>query len=139
MVEWLFRRNESYIMSRDEIKKLGKQISKTDPGRLNAYLDLFDKILLYNLAANMLPPNAIDEIIKKWEENIRISINSESTMRTDFLESSIEGRLAKKSNQPDGEQLRLNFLETLDVARNILLRNLKHEKDGFDYQDPNFS
>jgi len=115
--------------------EIQKKIAASDPDRLNGYMDMFDRLLLYNLAVGTMPPETLDELIEKWEQTVKSVIDSESTLRTKFLESTPQGRLAKKHKQPDGEDLRLLFLATLDTAKQIVTRNLqRNEEDGeFEY------
>jgi len=111
--------------------KIKKKLASADPDRLNVYIDLFDRLLLYNLAANSIPPEALEEMIKKWEQTVKLTINEEVQLRTDWLESTPQGRLAKKKKQPDGEAWRLLFLQTLDVAKEIVTKNLQTSEDDF--------
>lgn len=109
--------------------KLKQRIAESDPERLNGYIEMFDRLLLYNMAAFMLPPEALDGLLDKWEETIKATINTESCMRTHFLESTPQGRAAKRQKQPDGEDLRLSFSKTLDTAKMILTQNLQNNDD----------
>lgn len=110
-----------------------KRISEADPDRLNGYIDMFDRLLLYNLAVGTMPPEVIDEMIEKWEQTLKSTIDTEAKHRTHFLESTPQGRLAKKQQQPDGEDIRLLFLETLDTAKQIVTRNLQRNEDNIDF------
>ena len=96
---------------------LQKKINNADPERLSAYIGMFDKFLLYTFAANALPREVINDLLKNWETNVKKTIDQESSLRTEFLESTLQGRLAKKQKQPDGEAMRLHFLETLNTAK----------------------
>jgi len=111
-----------------------KKISETDPERLNGYIEMFDRLLLYNLAVGVLPPETISELIEKWEQTVKITIDAESQHRTHFLESTPQGRLARKQQQPDGEDMRLLFLYTLDTAKQIVARNLQQKEDDTDFE-----
>jgi len=114
-------------------KKLSDQlklkIAESDPERLNGYIEMFDRLLLYNIAASMLPPDAVNEMIEKWEDTVKSAIDMESCMRTHFLESTPQGRIAKQQKQPDGEDLRLLSAKTLDAAKMILIQNLQPRED----------
>lgn len=112
-----------------------KKIADADPERLNCYIDIFDRLLLYSLAANAMPPEIIDDLIEKWAQTIKTSINTEAVARTHFLESTPQGRVAKKQQQPDGEALRLLFLDTLDTAKEIVTRNLQRNDDNLEFED----
>lgn len=119
---------------KDFSNEIRKSISSADPERLSGYMDMFDRLLLYNLAVGTMPSEILDELIEKWEQTIKSTIDTESTHRTRFLESTPQGRLAKKHNQPDGEDLRLLFLSTLNTAKQIVSRNLqRNEEDDFEH------
>ena len=111
-----------------------KRIAEADSERLSGYIDMFDRLLLYNLAAGSMPPEIIDELIIKWAQTIKTTINTEVVARTHFLESTPQGRLAKKQQQPDGEDLRLLFLDTLDTAKAIVARNLQRNDDDIEFE-----
>lgn len=115
------------------IPNMQKKVSEADPERLKGYIDMFDRLLLYNLAVGSMPGEIIDEMIKKWEQTIKSTINIESKHRTHFLESTPQGRVAKKQQQPDGEDIRLLFLDTLDTAKQIVSRNLQRNEDDDSY------
>lgn len=114
--------------------EMHKKISEADPERLNGYIDMFDRLLLYNLAVGTLPPEILDEMIKKWAHTIKSTINIEAVHRTHFLESTPQGRVAKKQKQADGENLRLLFLDTLSTAKQIVTRNLQRNEDDTDFE-----
>lgn len=124
----------------DFSKKLKKQIADSDPERLTGYIDSFDRLLLYTIASGSIPPDIMFEIVSKWERGIKMSIDMESQLRTNYLESTPQGRLAKKQKEPDGEDLRLLFSNTLTTAKEIVTRNLevqenKNGHEGFDSSD----
>ena len=112
-------------------KDFQDRISAADPARLNCYIDMFDRFLLYSLVSNVMPEEAIQEIIQSWERTIKDTIDSECSMRTNFLESTLQGRLCKKHHQPDGEAIRLSALEGFNVAKEIVQSNLKKRNTGF--------
>jgi len=117
-------------------KNIHKRISEADPERLSGYIDMFDRLLLYNLAVGSIPPEIIDEMIERWAQTIKTIINTEAMHRTHFLESTPQGRLAKKQKQPDGEDLRLLFMNTLATAKQIVSRNLqRNNEDDTDFED----
>ena len=111
-----------------------KRISEADPERLNGYIGMFDRLLLYNLAVGSVSPEILDEMIKKWAQTIKTTIDTEAQHRTHFLESPPQGRLAKKQDQPDGEALRLLFLETLSTAKQIVSHNLQRNEDNIGFE-----
>lgn len=120
-------------------KSMHKKISEADPERLNGYIGMFDRLLLYNLAVGSMPAEILDEMIEKWAQTIKSTIDTEAQHRTHFLESTPQGRLAKKQDQPDGESLRLLFLDTLSTAKQIVVRNLQRNEDDIDFEsDPEF-
>lgn len=111
------------------------QIARSDPERLRGYIDTFDRYLLYTLAVGSMPPEVIDQIIEKWEETIKATIDAESKNRTHFLESTPQGRLAKRQNIPDGEAIRLFYLDTLNTAKNVVMQNMQRHDDELDIDD----
>lgn len=111
-----------------------KHIADADPERLSGYMNMFDRLLLYNLAVGTMPSETIDELIVKWEQTIKTTIDTESELRTRFLESTPQGRLAKKHKQPDGEDLRLLFLATLNTAKQIVARNLQRDEEDGEFE-----
>jgi len=122
--------------SKDIQKKLNS--STTDIMRVGNYMKMFDRILLYNIAVNSMPPEALQETLNIWEKVIKRGINEESANRNKFLESSRQGRKAKYRNEPDGEDLMLNLLEQYEIAREVIQSNLKKpfdEEDDFEEYD----
>ena len=115
-------------------QEMQKKISESEPEHLNVYIDMFDRLLLYSMAASSLPNEVINEMIEHWESAVKTTIDLESQRRTQFLESTPQGRLAKKQNQPDGEDIRLLFLTTLNTAKDIVSMNLK-KPDEFETED----
>jgi len=109
--------------SREIQKKLNK--STTDVMRVGNYMKMFDRILLYNIAVNSMPPEALQETLNIWEKVIKRGINEESASRSEFLESSRQGRKAKYRSEPDGEDLLLNLLEQYEIAKEVIQSNLK--------------
>ena len=78
---------------------LQQKISESDTEHLSGYIDMFDRLLLYTIAMNNTPPEVIDELLEKWEETIKYTINAEAQMRTEFMQSTPQGRLARKQDQ----------------------------------------
>ena len=81
--------------------EMQKRIAESDPDRLNGYIDVFDRLLLYNLAVNSMPSEMLEMLVGQWDKTIKVTIGTESLHRTHFLESTPQGRLAKKQQQPD--------------------------------------
>ncbi len=113
-------------------KELQKQLETADIEKVGQYMKMFDRILLCTLAVNTMPKEAILGTINIWEKVIKKTINSDVMSRTEFLESTPEGRRAKYDNEPDGEDLRLHFLKQCDIAKNVIYSNLaqQFEKDS---------
>ena len=111
---------------------LQQKISESDTEHLSGYIDMFDRLLLYTMAMNSTPSEVIDELLEKWEETIKYTINAEAQMRTDFMQSTPQGRLACKQDQPDGEALRLLYLNTLNAAKEIVSKNLHRGQSDAD-------
>ena len=117
---------------KDFASDIQKQIAESEPDRLNGYMGLFDRLLLYNLAVGSMPSEILDELLEKWEQTVKNSIDAETKHRTNFLESTPQGRLARKHKQPDGEDMRLLFLSTLNTAKQIVSRNLQRNESDFE-------
>ncbi len=116
-----------------------KQIKTThavaDQERVEGYLRMLDRILLYNMAVNSMPPEALQSIVELWSRVVLKSIDMDATLRTHFLEATKMGRIAKSQDEPDGEDLRLHCLNQLKLARTVIDTNLLHPKivdDDFD-------
>lgn len=118
---------------KQKAQKVQEMLKKVDLEHLNKYFDMFDRLLLYNIAVNTIPPEVIDDIIGSWTETVKWSIDSEAKYRTHFLESTPQGRHAQIMKQPDGEEIRLKYLETLNAAKAIIKMNMKQSKDNTDY------
>jgi hypothetical protein len=112
------------------LSELNDKVQGVDQGQLKFYMDMLDRFLLYNLVAMNLPKEAVCRIIESWTRSVKQSIDVETRMRTDFLESTQEGRAAKFKQVPDGEAFRLDSLKTLKVARELAEQQLvKHRPD----------
>lgn len=113
--------------------------SSTDIMRVGNYMKIFDRILLYNVAVNSMPPEVLQETLNIWEKVIKRGINEESANRNEFLESSRQGRKAKYLNEPDGEELMLTLLEQYEIAKEVIESNLRrpHEDKNEDYEESN--
>ena len=117
-------------------KDLIKQINEADVEKIGQYMKIFDRILLYTIAVNSIPKEALDETFKLWDHIVKNGIDEDANKRTDFMES-YEGRKSKYQKEPDGEDLRLFCLKQYEIARNIIKSNLskkeeKEENDDFD-------
>jgi len=109
-VERIFRRFESSSkLMKKNPDEMYKRIAEADSERLSGYIDMFDRLLLYNLAAGSMPPEIIDELIIKWAQTIKTTINTEVVART-------------------------HFLDTLDTAKAIVARNLQRNDDDIEFE-----
>jgi hypothetical protein len=106
------------------MKKRISTKERADQDRVEGYLRMLDRILLYNMAVNTLPPHALKGIVKLWDKVVMKSIDLDASMRTEYLEGTKIGRLSKLQQEPDGEQLRLHCLEQLHIAREVIENNL---------------
>ena len=127
-------------MKNDLPPHLKARLDKADPERLEGYMRMFDRILLYNLAANMMPPDAMDDVIDFWEKAVKKTIDIDCQKFTQFLQSTPQGRLASiTGEQLDGEDMRLRFLGAFDLAHEIIASNVIRS-DGNEYgADEDFS
>ena len=111
-------------------KELIKRIEKVNPDRLEGYIKAFDRMLLYSLACNIVSEEALGKTVEMWKNTIKKSIDADAKNRTSFLESTPDGRKAKMAGEPDGESIRLKFLETMNVAQDIIKSNLIRDEDS---------
>lgn len=105
--------------------KIEDQLAKVDTDRLEGYMRMFDRTLLYNLAASVMSKDDIQPILDMWKKTVRKTIDIDCQRFTEFLQKTPQGRLTSMvGNQPDGEDMRLKFLETFDLAHQIVTGNL---------------
>lgn len=104
-------------------------MTEIDPERMGGYIDMFDRLLLYTMAVQIMPPEILEKLLKKWEHIIKTTIDMESNIRTTYLEETAHGRFETKHERPDGEELRLNNLKTLNMAKLILDNNLQSPEE----------
>ena len=124
-------------MTPQEIKDQAS--THTDHDKLESYMRMYDRILLYTLASNLMPKESIDETINLWEKVIKKTIDSDATMRTKFMESTPTGRIAKLREEPDGEDLRLHSIKTWNLAKNIISANMHNNNNNNEESDePNY-
>ena len=106
-------------------KTLEKKLAKADKDKIDTHLKYFDRILLFNMAAHLLPVEARQEIVNMWQERMKDVIDEECNLFTTYLQETPHGRtVSMLPQQEDGEDMRLNFLEALDVANEIVGSNL---------------
>lgn len=98
---------------------------------VESYLRMLDRILLYNCVAHSMPKEMINDAVELWQKIITKNIDSESSKRTNFLESP-EGRIVKMTGLPDGEEYRLNCLKQMNIAKAIVDVNFKLSDDQND-------
>lgn len=116
-------------------KKPIKTKLNTDQERVEGYLRMLDRILLYNMAVNSMPPEALQSIVKLWDKVVLKSIDLDASLRTHFMEATKMGRAAKFQDEPDGEDLRLHCLDQWKFAKSVVETNLLNPKiidEGFD-------
>lgn len=117
-------------------KELKKLIEQSDHEKVEAYLHMFDRILLGVIASHLVPEELVNYSLELWEKVIKGGINSESVRRTNFLEETITGRSAKYRKEPDGEEYRLHCLKQLDVAYSLIENNIKKDsEDKYENED----
>ncbi len=119
-------------MKNDIPPHLKARLDKADPERLEGYMRMFDRILLYNLAAHVMPPDSVNTILDFWEKAVKKTIDMDCQKFTQFLQSTPQGRLASLTGeQPDGEDMRLKYLGAFDIAQEIIASNItKPEEFG---------
>jgi len=106
-------------------KKFIEELKKIHPARVQEYLSVFDRLLLHVVALQVLNDKQISSVISLWKKAVKQSIDFEATERTNFLESRTHAsETAKYRNEPDGEDLRLSYNQSLDFANEILLNSL---------------
>lgn len=103
---------------------LSKKLQESDIQQVGQYMKMFDRMLLYTLATNLLPKSALHGTMKLWEKVIKKNIDGDCKNRTEFLETTIEGRKAKYEQEPDGEDMRLHSLKQFEIAREVVHANL---------------
>lgn len=110
-------------------KRLHKILKEADQDRVEGYMNMFDRVLLYTLATNTMPSDALKETIELWDKVVKNSINFDAIKRTNTLENSTIGRAAKLHKEPDGECLRLHYLKQWKIARKLIVANLQSESE----------
>ncbi len=113
-------------------KNLLEEVGSADQDRLSKYVQMLDRVLLYNIAANVMPEEALDGIVDLWDKIIFKTIDSDVASRNEFLESTPLGRLARYKKEPDGEALRLHCIKNWKIARKVALSNLKGKSQESD-------
>ncbi len=110
-------------------QELKNKAMNADHDKLESYIRMYDRILLYTLASNIMAKENIEESIDLWEKVIKKTIDSDSVNRTKFMESTSAGRIAKLRREPDGEAMRLSDVKTWKIARDIISANLSRDEE----------
>ncbi len=118
-------------MDDDVVQSLQNLLQNADQERIEGYMKMLDRILLYNLAANIMPDESKQDVIKFWDKVIKKTIDLEVTKRTEFLEGTPVGRIAKYRKEPDGELHRLHCLKHWAMARQVISANLERSKEDY--------
>ena len=124
-----------------EVRKL---VENADHERVEAYMHMFDRVLLYTLAANMMPKDAIKGTVDLWDTVVRKGIDMDASKRTNFLEGTTLGRAAKLRKEYDGEDVRNHCIEQWRIARNVISANLHNndikntDENNEEFNDPEF-
>ena len=109
-------------------QELIEKLQETSPDRVKAYLDILDRAFLQVIISKFLSGEEIKSVLKHWQNQIKIEIDFESSTRNDFLMGTPAGRaLALTSETEDGESLRLNSIDAMEVAKEIAKHNYLFE------------
>lgn len=115
------------------IEEINKRIAECNPERLVAYQNIFDKLLLFSIASSLLSTQEIEKVIDFADTVIKKTINTDSVARTAYQQETKAGRLARMENDPDGEDIRLEYLKTWNLAKELIRFNLvSKKKDDLD-------
>lgn len=99
-------------------------MAKLNPERLEGYHHMFDRLLLYTLGAQLISPDQVDKIIRNADKIIKKTIDIDSQKRTTWMYTTKEGRKARYDGEFDGEDLRLHYLHTWNVVKEVVKANL---------------
>jgi len=113
-------------------KQIQKMLSDAPPTAVEAYLRLFDRVLLHSLAVRMLGEEEKEQVLNIWSKAVLKSIDLESSQRTEFMESTPSGRAAKYNEEPDGEAIRLAYLKAYDAVK-FIVKNQISQPDTDDF------
>lgn len=113
----------------EEIKQM---LERANYQKVEEYLKILDRILIYNIAVSIIPSEQLDEILGLWSKILKKHVNLDAESRTSMLEGTNIGRLAKVQDVWDGEKLRLYLLDQIEIAKKIAVSNLKHKKQDED-------
>lgn len=122
--------------NKQRAQKIIELMKDADRERVEGYVSMFDKILLYTIASNLMPKETLIDTVGLWNQVIKKTIDIDSTNRTNYLEGTIKGRASKMKNEPDGEDFRMHFLRQLDIARQTIETQFQLDDDDDDVIDP---
>jgi hypothetical protein len=105
-------------------KRIKTKVKNADQDRVEGYLRMLDRILLYNMAVNTMPPEILQGIVKLWDKVVLKSIDIDASLRTAYMEGTKLGRVSKLQKEPDGEDLRLHCLDQWKLAKSVVESNL---------------
>lgn len=108
-------------------EELQERMKEADYDQIEKMMRIFDRVLLYNLAVHSMPREFLTSAVRLWDKIVKLGIDRDASLRTDILESTIQGRRAKLGNAPDGEQVRLDALKQWGIARDIITSNLMQQ------------
>lgn len=106
-------------------------VENADHERVETYMRLFDRILLYTIASKLIPKEAVQFSLESWNTIVKKGIDFDSTKRTNFLEETVVGRAAQLRDEPDGEEYRLHCLKQYEIAKSVIEANLRIDDDDF--------
>lgn len=118
-------------------KELLERVSQANPERMDIYYRMVDRLLLYSLAVNYMPKDQLNKLINNADYIIKKTIDTDATNQTNFLHSTKEGRRARISGAADGEEVRLDLINTWELVKEIIKSNLRcdEEDDENIYED----
>lgn len=103
--------------------------------KIETYLNMFDRILIYNMVTQFMSQDQISTLISFWNSIILKTIDLEAQGLTEFVEGDPRGRaLVAQKCISDGEEHRLDCLKQLIMAKSVIEANLK-PKDQNDLND----
>jgi len=122
----------------ENLMTLLKQVNEVDQEKLETYMRMFDRMAVYVLTANLMPPPARRKAMKMWDSMVKTSIDTDAKNRTNFLEASPLGRGAKLRGEPDGEMIRLESLKAWKLAHDLIALKIGDpDDDGDDFSSFN--
>lgn len=120
----------------DKEKKFQELIEKADHERVEKFISIFDRVLLYTIAAKLIPREAVDYSMQVWDKLIKKCIDLDASTRTKFLEETVAGRTAKFRHEIDGEDIRLHSLTQFEIAKTVIENNMHFHDEDDDFSSP---